>query len=194
MSGNSPVYATTVLKCGFDGKDLAFIEQGDELTLGTPRGLYEPSLARFKDEYFLTMRNDERGFAAKGPDGLHFGEPKPWTYDDGEELGNYNTQQHWVTSGEGLFLVYTRRGAGNDHVFRHRAPLFIAQVDPERLCIIRSTERVLAPERGARLGNFGVTRINDRESWVTVAEWMQPEGCERYGSDNALFIARILWK
>ncbi len=41
----------------------------------------------------------------------------------------------------GGFLVYTRRGADNDHVFRHRAPLFIAQVDPKRLDVIRASER-----------------------------------------------------
>ena len=32
---------------------------------------------------------------------------------------------------EGIFLVYTRKGVGSDHVFRHRAPLFMAQVDPK---------------------------------------------------------------
>ena len=45
-----------------------------------------------------------------------------WTFDDGSELGNYNTQQHWVTHSDGLFLVYTRRGADNDDIARHRAP------------------------------------------------------------------------
>ena len=139
------------------------------------------------------MRNDDRGYVAKGTDGMNFGPHKPWAFDDGSELGNYNTQQHWVTSENGLFLVYTRKGAGNDHVFRHRAPLFMAQVDTEKLCVIRSTERVIVPERGARLGNFGVTRINADETWIIVTEWMQPEGCEQYGSDNAVFIARIRW-
>ena len=57
-----------------------------------------------------------------------------------------------------MFLVYTRKGANNDHVFRHRAPLFIAQVDPGEAALIRSTERILVPERGARLGNFAVTK------------------------------------
>jgi hypothetical protein len=99
-----------------------------------------------------------------------------------------------------LFLVYTRKGASNDHVFRHRAPLFIAQVDPERLCVLRHTERVLVPEHGARLGNFGVTEISAHETWVTVAEWMQtwgpnvviPPGDPR-GADNRVFVARLLW-
>ena len=64
-------------------------------------------------------------------DGLQFAEPKPWTFDDGAELGSYNTQQHWLAHSDGLFLVYTRRGANNDHIVRHRAPLFMAQVDPD---------------------------------------------------------------
>ena len=56
-------------------------------------------------------------------------------------------------------MVYTRRGANNDHVFRHRAPLFIAQVDPEKLVVLRVTERVVLPERGVPLGNFGVSAL-----------------------------------
>jgi hypothetical protein len=105
-----------------------------------------------------------------------------------------------VTHSDGLFLVYTRRGANNDHVFRHRAPIFLAQVDPEKLHVVRSTERVLIPERGAGLGNsYGVTEINEHETWVTTAEWMQgPKGIlmpgNEYGSDNSLFAAKIFWK
>ena len=69
----------------------------------------------------------------------------------------------------------------------------MAQVDTERLCIIRSTEEILVPEAGARLGNFGVTDINQEETWVTVSEWMQPEGVEKYGSDGKVWVARIHW-
>jgi len=116
-----------------------------------------------------------------------------WKFDDGMELGNYNTQQHWVTHSDALFLVYTRRGADNDHVFRHRAHLFMAQVDPEKMAVIRETERILVPERGARLGNFGVTEVSQGETWVTVSEWMQPEGVEQYGSDGSVYVARIHW-
>ena len=45
---------------------------------------------------------------------------------DGQALGSYNTQQHWISHGDSLYLIYTRRGANNDHVFRNRAPIFIA--------------------------------------------------------------------
>ena len=106
----------------------------------------------------------------------------------------------WVTHNDKLYLVYTRKGANNDHVFRHRAPLFMAEVDQKRLVVIRATERILVPERGARLGNFGVTDISANETWVTVAEWMQTWGPNfimpvdnKYGSNNSVYVAHIFW-
>ncbi|WP_165226416.1 GDSL-type esterase/lipase family protein [Aquisphaera insulae] len=186
-------YRVTVVRCGFDGDALTYREHGDVLALDVARGLYEPSLIRLGDRYFLTLRNDLKGYVTSSGDGLRFRPVKPWTFDDGEDLGSYNTQQHWLAHAGGLFLVYTRRGAGNDHIPRHRAPLFIAQVDPERLHVIRATERVLVPERGAELGNFGASPITDRESWVTVAEGLWDEASRRRGAKGAIFAARVLW-
>jgi hypothetical protein len=193
-------FQVAVLRCAFDGRKLSLTEQGKKLAVPGGRGLVEPSLTRFGGRYLLTLRNDNAGYVAASTDGLHFDPPKAWQFDDGTDLGNYNTQQHWVTHGDGLFLVYTRRGANNDHVFRHRAPLFMARVDPARLRVIRDTERILVPERGARLGNFGVTEVSENETWVTVAEWMQtwppktiiPPG-NKYGADNRVYAARIIW-
>ena len=192
-------HGATVMRCTFDGQTLRYLEHGNEMTVAHGRGFCEPSLAAFNGRYYLTLRNDELGYVTSGGDGLHFDQPRPWTFDDGSDLGNYNTQQHWVNGPDGLYLVYTRRGANNDHVFRHRAPLFLARVDPDRLCVIRQTERILVPERGARLGNFGITPISPNEIWVTTAEWMQTTGpdhhdftvCERYGSDNSVYVAKI---
>ena len=197
-------YSTTVLRCRFDGETLQYESHGSELTVPVKRGLYEPSLAEFGGRYFLTMRNDDHGYVAVSEvgDPLKFSSPKKWTFDDGSDLGNYNTQQHWVRHPRhGLWLVYTRKGADNDHVFRHRAPLFIARVDPEKLHVIRSTEQILVPEQGARLGNFGVTEISDDETWVTAAEWMQGPAPNPHdvkpliarGADNRIWVAKIKW-
>ncbi len=185
----------TVVHCRLDDNKLKYVENGNELFVDDyeSRGLGEASLTFFDNKYFMTIRDDKMGYVAYSHDGMNFYPIQPWKFDDSTDLGNYNTQQHWVTHSEGLFLVYTRRGANNDHVFRHRAPLFIAQVDTEKLCIIRDTEQILVPQRGARLGNFGVTDVSSNETWVTAAEWMQPKGCERYGSDGSVFIARINW-
>lgn len=197
-------YSTTVMRCTFDGETLRYREHGDELTIPVKRGLYEPSIAAHGGRYFLTMRNDDHGYVSVSDvgDPLRFSTPKKWTFDDGSELGNYNTQQHWVHHPRhGLWLVYTRKGAENDHVFRHRAPLFIAKVDPDKLHVIRATEQVLVPEKGARLGNFGVTVISENETWVTVAEWMQgpapnhsdPKPLVARGANNRIWVAKIKW-
>lgn len=195
-------YSVTVLRCRFDGKVLSYMGNGSELSVPVDRGLYEPSLTRFQGRYYLTMRNDRAGYVSVSEDGQKFSEPKAWTFDDGSDLGNYNTQQHWVTHSDALYLVYTRRGANNDHVFRHRAPLFMAQVDAKKQQVIRATEQIIVPEKGARLGNFGVVEVNENETWVTVAEWMQtkpPKPSDytipmKYGANNRVYAARIKWQ
>lgn len=195
-------HTATVMRCAFDGETLTYIEHGTELTHDDDRsGFCEPSITFAAGRYFLTLRQYTAAYVAAGDDGLHFGEAIPWLFDDGSELGNYDTQQHWLARGDDLYLIYNRRGANNDHVYNHRAPLFIAKVDTDNLRVIRESEQILVPERGARLGNFGVTKVNDNEYWVGVAEWMQtiapnhhdPTICEKYGSDNSVFLAKITW-
>ena len=183
-------YTSVVVRCAFDGETLTYQEHGSEHTISTGRGLYEPSLTQFDGRYFLTLRADHSAYVTRGTDGINFEPVREWKFDDGEILGSYNTQQHWVTVGGGLFLVYTRRGADNGHIMRHRAPLFIAQVNPESLRVIRSTERILIPENHATLGNSGICRISDDESWVTCGEGLLRLG-KRKGQLNKLFHVRI---
>lgn len=185
-------FSTTVVRCSFDGEKLNYLSHGDELILKQGRGIYEPSITYFKGEYFLTMRSDKSAYVSKSKDGLHFSPLKEWTFNDGAVLGSYNTQQHWVRHSDALYLVYTRRGANNDEVFRHRAPLFMAKVDPDELQVIRDTERVMVPNRGVALGNFGIMEVNQNETWVTVAEYMRGE--ENVPADNSVFTAKIKWK
>jgi len=191
---------TMVIRCRFDGKTLKYVDHGNELSIDFGRGFAEPSITKFGDWFYLTLRNDKFAYVTRSKDGLHFEPPKKWTFEDGSDLGSYNTQAHWVTHSDGLFLVYTRRDAKNDHIIRHRAPLFIGQVNPDKMAIIRSSERVLVPERGARLGNFGVVDVNKNETWVIVSEWMQRHGPDyvmpvdnKYGSDNSVYVSKILW-
>lgn len=190
----------SVLKCRFDGTTLSMLEQGPPLVLDTKRGLAEPSLTRFQERWLLTVRHDDTGYVAESADGLHFGPLREWKWDDDTKLGTYNTQSHWVTHHDALYLTYTRRGANNDHVFRNRAPLFIAEVDLATLRIRRATEQVLLPERGARYGNFGVCDINESETWVVDTEWMQRPPEEKvipvenkWGAAGRVLAARIHW-
>ncbi len=190
---------SVVLRCAFDGDVLSVKEIGESLSVKVPRGLYEPSVTKHEGRYFLAMRNDETGYIASSEDGLRYDSPLPLCFEDGESVGNYNTQQHWLTVGGKLFLVYTRRDASNEHVFRHRAPLFAAEFDVGRMCILKSTERIVVPERGARLGNFGCVSLPSGEGFVTAAEWMQSvvnedpwAECAKYGSDNSIWLAKLL--
>ncbi len=202
ISQNTEVFGglinSFVARCSFDGHFLVYKEHGNFLSVKEPRGLVEPSLEENNGKFYLTLRNDIKGYLAFSDDGLNFSEPIPWRFDNGDEIGNYCTQQHWVKLKNRLFLVYTRRGLDNDHVFRHRAPLVMAEFDEEKLCLIKDSEMIVVPERGARLGNFGVTPVSDSESWVVVSEWMQGiqggksiDDVEKCGADNTFFISKL---
>ena len=191
-------YHSSVMRCSFDGRRLSLIEIGSPLSIETPRGLYEPSLIKHGGKYYLALRADHSGYIATSDDGLNFSRPYELVWENGESIGNYCTQQHWISLGEKLYLVYTRRGADNDNVFRHRAPLFIAELDTERMCLIRATETIAVPNRGARLGNFGA-QSRSGDAFIFASEWMQTtepdqtdyKKCMKYGSDNSIFVVRI---
>ena len=190
---DSDQYKTTVLQCSFDGNEIKLVKQGDEIATKSGRGFYEPSLALYQGKYYLTLRNDSAAYVTTSTDGLHYAEPKAWTFDDGKDLGSYNTQAHWLTHSDGLFLSYTRRGANNDHIPRNRAPIFVAQVDPEKLQVIRKPEQALLPERGVMLGNFGATTITPDESWVTDAEYAFGTQPNPKGADGTTWVGRVKW-
>ena len=176
-----------------------FVEDGLEVVeAGTPvgcpelkRGVYEPSVTCFQGKYYMTLRSDERGLYCESEDGLHFGPLKTWCWEDGAPIGNKNTQQHWVNLGDRLYLCYTRENGANNHVFRNRAPIYSALFDTERGVLVRGTEFPLVPELGARLGNFKTTSDGKGRAFLATAEWMQPAGCEKYGSDNSIWFISI---
>ncbi len=200
--GGAGDWFVTVLRCAYDGAVLRYLEHGTALTVHGGRGLCEPSLAWYDGQFFLTIRNDDRGYLAVSRDGLYYDGLQPWTFDDGSDLGSYNTQQHWLAHSGGLLLAYTRRGANNDMVFRHRAPMFLAEVDPARRCVLRATEREIVPNYGAQLGNFGVVHASPAETWVVTSECMQGDAEDPYdiartearGANNRVFICRVQWE
>lgn len=186
-------HQTTVLQLTFDGQKLTYVKHGDELKRAGGRGFYEPSLAFFREKYYLTLRNDAKAYVTTSDDGLHYGPIREWTFDDGTDLGSYNTQAHWLVHSDGLFLSYTRRGANNDHIPRNRAPIFVAQVDPEKLQVVRATEQILLPERGVMLGNFGASNITPDESWVTDSEYIVNGQPHPKGADGTTWIGKVKW-
>jgi hypothetical protein len=186
-------YITTVVHASFDGEEMTYLENGDEISTNGGWGFVEPSLIKFAGKYFLTLRHLDAAYVTTSDDGLHFQPVKKWTFDDETDLGSHNTQAHWLANDKGLFLTYTRRGANNDHITRNRAPMFVAQVDPVRLQVIRKTEKELLPERGVMLGNFGATRITEHEGWVTDAEFAFGEKPHARGADGTVWVGRVKW-
>jgi hypothetical protein len=192
----TPYDSVTVLECEFDGATLRYRRHGTVIEQNTKRGLAEPSIIHWGRNYYLTIRHDDRGYATVSRDGLDYAPIREWTFDDGAPLGSFNTQQHWLAHQDGLFLCYTSRRPENSHINRARAPLFIGQVDPEKLAVVRSTERTLIPERGLMLGNFGADAITPEESWVTDAEFLwykiglKPTA---KGGNGSVWVARVTW-
>lgn len=186
------------VRCAFDGHSLTVKETGDALTNGVGRGLLEPSLTRFGNRFYLTIRaEDRRGYVAVSDDGLRYGPQQAWAWDDGTPLEMSTTQQHWLVHSDGLFLVYTRRDPSNEKIMRWRAPLWVAQVDVGTLRLVRSTERIALPIVGdaethpelvAFNGNFGVANATPGESWITDGSW-----CPKTNRGE-LALARVTWR
>lgn len=168
--------------CSFDGLELTVKKIGNILRNPVKRGLLEPSLALHRGRYFMTIRaEDDRGYLTVSRDGLHWEEKRAWCWDDGEPLTMSTTQQRWLTHSDALFLTYTRKDPSNLKIMRWRVPIFVAQVDVRRLCLIRATEKIVFPIEGdavnrpetvAYLGNFHTTAVSPMESIVTTGETM----------------------
>lgn len=189
-------WGVQVWRCRFDGQRLSLIAKGKYMERPGSRGIHEPSLTKFGGRYWLTIRSDDTALVTTSENGLDYEPLVEWTFDDGKKLGSVNTQQHWVTHSDGLFLAYTRCGADNADIARCRAPLFIAQVDTEKKAVLRGTERILLPNRGVPMGNFGVNRVTENETWVSVGENMYDYGkgeITKRGAQGAILIARIVW-
>ncbi len=185
---NDANHKVTIVRCRLEGERLTYIGHGNSLQLAIKRGLGEPSLMEWNGHYYLTMRGDDSAYVAASIDGMQFDRFQEWKFDDGTPLGSYNTQQHWVAHSSGVFLAYTRKNAGNDEVFRHRAPLFMARVDMETLRVVRATETVLLPKVGrSEFGNFGVFHLDQSETWVTAGRG------ETKPNEPNVYIARIRW-
>lgn len=186
------------VRCKFDGRTLAIDRVGREIKQAAGRGLLEPSLIRYRDTFYVTLRaEDQRGYVAASDDGLDFQDKRPWMWDDGEPITMSSTQQHWLAHSDGLFLVYTRKDAANEKVIVWRSPMFIAQVDLATLRLIRDTERVVfplvgdgqnAPDDVALMGNHQTVNITPDESWVCDGEVLPKR---HFRGD--LLLGRIRW-
>ena len=200
FGANSAARSVAGVRCSFDGGNLKIREVGNALENKIGRGLLEPSVTKFGDRYWMTIRaEDQRGYVATSRDGLHYEQQTAWAWDDNDEpLTMSTTQQHWLTHSDALYLAYTREKKGlNDKVIRWRAPIFLARVDPDTRRLIRSSERIVHPlvgdgvndpDKVPIMGNFHVTNISPDESWITVGEWLPKDGAK-----GDTLLARVQW-
>lgn len=175
-----------------DGDELVPLRLSNVLANPVKRGFLEPQIARFDDQLFMTLRaEDGNGYVSVSADaGRNWNRPRPWTWNDGEEIHMTTTMTKLLSHSAGLLLVYTRVREDNQDVMRSRAPLHCADVDPLTLSLKRNTERILVPNRGLPLGNFWVCPINQYHSYVAVAEW--PRDGRKANGD--VWLAKIRWK
>lgn len=190
LEGWNSIRSCGSVRCRFDGKALKVIETGNLVTHPTPRGFVEPSMAEHNGVFYMTLRaQDGYSHVTTSKDGLTWEKPHPWRWDNGDPIPMDQTMTKFVVRTDGVFLVYTRITKDNKGVFRHRAPVFIAQIDPDAVCLVRETESTLLADNGFPLGNFAVHEVSPSETWVTAPEW------DRSGKDVVCDnrLARILW-
>ena len=170
------------LLCSFDGDNLTPLKHGNILRNPIRRGLLEPSMVKFQNKYYMTLRaEDEHGYVSVSKDGINWKPLKAWQWENGKSLIMSTTQQHWLILGGKLYLIYTRKNSHNQKVMRWRAPLLIAEFDAEKLCLKKGTEQIIFPMRHhpdnpdaiGLMGNFHPLALSDTEAIITVGE-MRP--------------------
>ncbi|MCU6709828.1 hypothetical protein M6D81_14125 [Paenibacillus sp. J5C_2022] len=182
-----------VMRVSFDGTTLDYQSQSAAIVNtggnGNRSGI-EPSITAFDNSYFIAMRDDSQNRLAASADGITWQPAVPLQWEDGTSVaGSMNTQMHWIARPDKLYLVYTRQDVSNADIFRYRAPLWMAEVNPDTLRLKKETERVvmgITSDR-AQLGNFGVTDISPQLSIVTSNEWNSL-------APNRAIVSRIWWE
>ncbi len=174
---DSSYFVVCTVRCSFDGEDIIIKEVGECVCPREEDGYFvEPSVIKFNDKFYMTIRVNDKACCAESTDGLNWVNLKSWSWDDGEILDTENTQQHWLALGDKLYLVYTKKSKeqGNEEVMRYRAPLFTSEVDPAKCCLIRQSEQVALPlvwsdEAPGLLGNFHVFNASKTEAIISDA-------------------------
>ena len=172
----SDIYGVTAPLYKQNGDIFELVSEGRVYTIDKSRGFMEPSAVRLADgSYAMTIRaEDDNMYVATSPDGVTWDDVRPWRWDDGTPLVTHTTQQHWVRIGDRTFLLFTMKTTENEHIFRFRAPLFIAEAIPQKALLIHDTLRTVFDRQQqngieALYGNFHCTQLDDNTAVVTDA-------------------------
>ena len=214
-NGGMSEYKVCTLRCTFDGNNIDVIDVGNMVTGDERYAVVEPSVVEFNGKFHLTLRahdtqagyihiaKDGCGLRAESDDGLNWSEPQMWMWDDGSKLVTSTTQQHWMKLGKKLFLVYTRKDESNLDVMRWRAPMFMAEFDAERGCLLKESEEIVLPlmrKKGVAsiYGNFHVSNltpdsciVSDAAMWVRIEKGETPEEDYIAEYESSVCLARV---
>jgi hypothetical protein len=155
------------MKCGalkglWNEEKLDYVwELGDYASVGpemSTRGVYEPTFGKIgKDSYIMVMRGSNMGMSDKidgikfysisNNNGLTWSMPAPLKYDDGSTMYSSSTIPKLILHSNGRLYFIGIINKENPNGNLPRYPLCIAEVDTQKLCIIKDTVTVLDTKR-----------------------------------------------
>ena len=136
------------------------------------------------------MRNDDHGY--KNQPRWLYSDPRNGpltTADPGSPI-----QQHWVTHERASTFTYEESGWQRSYLSSSGSFVYCPG-RPESPQIIRSTEQILVPEFGARLGNFCVTEVRAENLDHGRTEHKRPEwndaSVRLLTGDNRVWVVKL---
>jgi hypothetical protein len=185
-----PCNGGRVLRAAFDGEKVTILARSPQIQgLGKqPKNTGEYHLTKLGERFYLAMRCPDQNRIAVSADGQNFQPSVELRWDDDSLVPSTATQMRWIRQHDRLYLVYTRADPASQGIFRHRAPLWMAELDPTTLRLKKATEVIAVPISPGRddLGNFGTTFVNDDLSLVTTSEFGRTRA-----SNSRVYLTRI---
>ncbi|MBM3473665.1 MAG: exo-alpha-sialidase [Armatimonadetes bacterium] len=148
------------------------------------RGMIEPTVAELPDGRLLCVMRGSNGgaldpefkipsyrwFSVSRDGGYHWTTPAPWTYDDGAPFFSPSSMSQLLRHSSGRYFwlgnISEQNCRGNDP----RYPLYIGEVDPKSLCLVRSSllavDTKKPDEAGVNLSHWWA--FEDRETREVV--------------------------
>ena len=130
------------------------------------RGMIEPTVAELPDGRLLCVMRGSNGgsldpdceipsyrwYSVSRDGGHHWSTPEPWTYDDGVPLFSPSSMSQLLKHSSGRYLWLGNLNDENCRANDPRYPLYIVEVNPRTLCVLRSTRLVVDTKRPEEAG------------------------------------------
>jgi hypothetical protein len=178
-------FSTTVAECRFDGEKLVYERNGNVLRLEVARGLYEPSLIAFGGRYYLTLRNDVRGYVSVSDDGLHLPSQSPGPSTTARNSAATTRSSTGCASRRPFSRLYPTRSEQRPHRPPSRPALHGACRSREASNHSQRVKKSSSPSAARSWATLAAPASATNESWVTVSEgmFMKDSKTRRRGCD-----------